>query len=214
MSRQKVLEMRHKVFGVHKVFDASETQGDSSSKKKKGKKVTGSGRVLPQGVRGAHGKFNRLQQRLDGREVVVDWLGRTESDVEEEERLARHGLSRVGQDADAHQRAFGRSIDSEDEQQFAETEDGLLPKPGQEMEDGENVVEHSSIRPMWLLKFFMGWGAMWTARTAAAATVNTRLSSPDPPDKGGRMGTSERHRPRRSDDDETMVDEDESRKDR
>ncbi|RXW25248.1 hypothetical protein EST38_g606 [Candolleomyces aberdarensis] len=214
LSRQKVLDMRHKVFGVHKVFDASETQGDSSSKKKKGKKVTGSGRVLPQGVRGAHGKFNRLQQRLDGREVVVDWLGRTESDVEEEERLARHGLSQAGQDADAHQRAFGHSTDSEDEQHFAETEDGSLPKPGQEMEDGENVVEHSSIRPMWLLKFFMGWGAMWTARTAAAATVNTRLSSPDPPEKDGHMGTSERHRPRRSDDDETMVDEDESRKDR
>jgi hypothetical protein len=215
--------MRHKVFGVHKVFDASgKTPGDSSSNKKKKKKGkttgTGSGRVLPEGVRGAHGKFNRLQQRLDGREVVVDSLGRTESEVEEEERLVRHGLSRMGEDTDAHRRAFGQPINSDedvDERQLVETQDGLLSKPCQEMEDAENAVEHSSIRPMWLLKFFMGWGAMWTARTAAtAATVNAGSSSPDPPDKDTGMGTSEHHRQRRSDDDETMVDEDESRKDR
>lgn len=208
--------MRHKVFGVHKVFDTSESagssnQGESSSGKKPGKKGTGSGRVLPEGVRGAHGKFNRLQQRLDGHEVVVDWLGRTESEVEEEERLARHGLSRAGQDADAHRRAFGHPIDSEDEQQ-AETKDGL-PKPGPEMEEAD-AVEHSSIRPMWLLRFFMGWGAMWSARTAAA-TVHADPTSPNSPEKDGRMG-SDHHGQRRSDDDETatMVDEEESRKDR
>ena len=153
--------MRHKVFGVHKVFDASETPGDSSKKKKNKSKTTGtgSGRVLPEGVRGAHGKFNRLQQRLDGREVVVDWLGRTESEDEEEERLVRHGLSWMGEDTDAQRRAFGQPIDSDedaDERQLLETQDGMLAKPCQGMEDAENAVEHSSIRPMWLLKFFMG----------------------------------------------------------
>ncbi|KAJ3536914.1 hypothetical protein NMY22_g5826 [Coprinellus aureogranulatus] len=100
LSRQKVLELRHKVFGVHGVFPdpASAGQGSSDSKgrqkpsqHKKG--GTGSGRILPEGVRGAHGKFNRLQKRLDGTEVVVDWLGRTESEVEEEESLGELALS-------------------------------------------------------------------------------------------------------------------------
>ena len=34
-----------------------------------------------------HGRFNRLQPRLDGRTRLVDYLGRTESDVEEESEL-------------------------------------------------------------------------------------------------------------------------------
>lgn len=41
---------------------------------------------------------------------------------------------------------------------------------GRAGEEGEDVgvVEHSSIRPMWLLKFFMGWGARWSARATVA----------------------------------------------
>ena len=113
-------------------------------------------------------------------------------------------------DADNHD-----SDEDADERQLLGVQDGLLAKPCQGMEDSENAVEHSSIRPMWLLKFFMGWGAMWTARTAAAAAaVKASSSSPDPPGKDAGMGTHEHHRQRRSDDDETMVDEDESRKDR
>ncbi|KAL4241904.1 hypothetical protein ABKN59_000448 [Abortiporus biennis] len=47
-------------------------------------KVFGTGRRLGQGVHGAHGQFNRIQWRIDGTEVLVDALGRTESEVEEE----------------------------------------------------------------------------------------------------------------------------------
>lgn len=57
--RQKVLELREKVFGT-------------------------GGRRLPPGVHGAHGRFNRLQWTLDGQERLVDYLGRTESEAEEE----------------------------------------------------------------------------------------------------------------------------------
>lgn len=58
--RQKVLALREKVFGT-------------------------GGRRLPVGVHGAHGRFNRLQWTLDGRERLVDFLGRTESEADEEE---------------------------------------------------------------------------------------------------------------------------------
>lgn len=57
--RQAVFALRHKVFGT-------------------------GGRRLPQGVRGAHGRFNRLQWTLDGKPRLVDYLGRTESEAEEE----------------------------------------------------------------------------------------------------------------------------------
>lgn len=59
--RRKVLEVREKVFGT--------------------------GRRLPQGVSGAHGRFNRLQRTLDGEYRLIDYLGRTESEVEEESDL-------------------------------------------------------------------------------------------------------------------------------
>jgi hypothetical protein len=35
-------------------------------------------------VHGAHGRFNRLQWTLDGQARLVDYLGRTESEAEEE----------------------------------------------------------------------------------------------------------------------------------
>ncbi|KAJ7771390.1 hypothetical protein DFH07DRAFT_1057717 [Mycena maculata] len=47
-------------------------------------KVFGNGRRLPPGKHGAHGRFNRLQWTLDGQERLVDYLGRTESEAEEE----------------------------------------------------------------------------------------------------------------------------------
>ncbi|KAJ7095410.1 hypothetical protein B0H15DRAFT_1020241, partial [Mycena belliarum] len=42
------------------------------------------GRRLPPGKHGAHGRFNRLQWTLDGQERLVDHLGRTESEADEE----------------------------------------------------------------------------------------------------------------------------------
>jgi hypothetical protein len=65
--RQKVLELREKVFGT-------------------------GGRRLPPGVHGAHGRFNRLQWTLDGRERLVDYLGRTESEDEEESSVDPQSL--------------------------------------------------------------------------------------------------------------------------
>ncbi|KAG6817424.1 hypothetical protein H0H87_009069 [Tephrocybe sp. NHM501043] len=59
-SRQKVLALRERAFGT-------------------------GGRRLAPGVHGAHGRFNRLQWTLDGRERLVDYLGRTESEAEEEQ---------------------------------------------------------------------------------------------------------------------------------
>lgn len=53
-------------------------------------KVFGAGRKLPQGVSGAHGHYNRVQWRLAGGQRLVDQLGRTEEEAEEE-----HGLPRV-----------------------------------------------------------------------------------------------------------------------
>lgn len=50
-------------------------------------KVFGTGRRLPQGVRGAHGPFNRVQWTLDGEERLVDRLGRTESEAGDEDEL-------------------------------------------------------------------------------------------------------------------------------
>lgn len=58
--RTKVLALREKVFG------------------------TGNRKLAP-GVHGAHGRFNRLQWTLDGRERLVDHLGRTQSEAEDDE---------------------------------------------------------------------------------------------------------------------------------
>ncbi|KAG6821260.1 hypothetical protein H0H93_002370 [Arthromyces matolae] len=104
-SRQKVFALREKVFGT-------------------------GGRRLPAGVHGAYGKYNRLQWTLDGRERLVDHLGRTESEAEEEES----GVPYLG-------------LAEEDKD--------------------EEVVQHPSIKPMWLLHFFTSWGARWGASAAA-----------------------------------------------
>jgi len=92
--------------------------------------VFGTGRRLGQGVHGAHGHFNRVQWRVDGTEVLVDALGRTESEVEEERGLP-----------------------------------GAHPIL-EEAEEGD-VVEHPSLRPTWLLRFFNYWGSRWGTASSA-----------------------------------------------
>lgn len=62
LSRKKVFELREKVFGA-------------------------GARRLPPGKHGAHGRFNRVQWTLDGERRLVDYLGRTEEDAEEENRV-------------------------------------------------------------------------------------------------------------------------------
>lgn len=108
-------------------------------------KVFGTGgRRLPEGVHGAHGPFNRLQWTLDGRERLVDYLGRTESEAEEEsglEHLRRDGGVRVDR---------------------AENE---------EEEEDDDLVAHPGIKPMWLLRFFTSWGARWSASASTPAVA-------------------------------------------
>lgn len=93
--------------------------------------VFGTGRRLPQGVKGAHGRFNRLQWTLDGRGRLVDVYGRTESEAEDEE-----GLPRL------------RPIIHEEE---------------------DDIVEHASLKPAWLLRLFNYWGNRWGASSGKAA---------------------------------------------
>ncbi|KAJ7498897.1 hypothetical protein FB451DRAFT_1203384 [Mycena latifolia] len=100
------------------------------------------GRRLPPGKHGAHGRFNRLQWTLDGQERLVDYLGRTESEAEEESVVDMDGFR--------------------------------LPPT----EDEEEVVEHPSMRPMWLLRFFTSWGAKWGAtQPNAEAKAMAKASS-------------------------------------
>lgn len=68
LSRKKIFELREKVFGA-------------------------GGRRLPPGKHGAHGGFNRVQWTLDGERRLVDYLGRTEDEVEEENRVDIPGVT-------------------------------------------------------------------------------------------------------------------------
>lgn len=74
-SRRKVFELREKVFGM-------------------------GGRRLPKGTHGAHGTFNRVQWTLDGQKRLIDHLGRTESEAEEESRVELSPTAIPGMDAD------------------------------------------------------------------------------------------------------------------
>ncbi|KAI0832438.1 hypothetical protein BC628DRAFT_315443 [Trametes gibbosa] len=122
-------------------------------------KVFGTGRRLPQGVRGAHGQFSRVQWTVDGRERLVDRLGRTESEAEEEEELPS--------------------------------------LPGMELAGDEEVdaVEHQSLKPTWLLRFFNYWGGRLgmgrgaanppDAKEQAKTTEDPEADSGDEKDHGG-----------------------------
>lgn len=96
--RQKVFAMRERVFGT--------------------------GRRLPQGVNGAHGRFNRVQWTLDGGTRLVDVHSRSESEAEEE-----IGLPWI--------------------------------RPTYREEDEGDVMEHTTLKPTWLLRMFNYWGNRW-----------------------------------------------------
>jgi hypothetical protein len=67
---------------------------------------------------------------------------------------------------------------------------------GAEEEDEEDVVDHPSLKPTWLLRFFTSWGAKWgasaailkkhddppiTPATPLVGAVTPRAQSPLPP---------------------------------
>lgn len=115
------------------------------------------GRRLAPGVHGAHGPFNRLQRGLDGRARLVDHLGRSESEAEEEEALAALGAYLDGP-ASAVEAAAGAGPPEEEE---------------------GAVVAHPGIKPMWLLRFFTSWGARWSAAAStppAPAPASEKMS--------------------------------------
>jgi hypothetical protein len=169
--RRKVWALRGGVFGEG---NSGAGAGDGDGNNGVGTDGLGSagvGRKLPEGVHGAHGSFNRLQWRLDGRSVLVDELGRTESEAEEEERFERGGAE-VDGDADV---AVARTGESALELEMSrEGGGGQDAMPGQAKDEGKTRKEdeeielefldrHLGIKPMWLLKFFTSWGARWSA---------------------------------------------------
>lgn len=155
----KVLDLRDKVFGT-------------------------GGRRLAPGTHGADGRFNRLQWALDGQPRLVDKLGRTKREAEEEDRLFSAGASVSG--INSVRRVSLRLEDDEggsfpvegpkeadsgavkSKREVGQTEavqQGLLSAAnGGEKEDDEDedeVVEHSGMKPMWLLRMFTKWGTGW-----------------------------------------------------
>ncbi|KAH8118294.1 hypothetical protein DFH11DRAFT_1723223 [Phellopilus nigrolimitatus] len=94
----------------------------------------------------SHGRFNRVQRTLDGRERLVDFLGRTESEVEEESELPE----------DAHLEGEG---DSEDEGEDGGHARGLSDEEGQ-------LQALSS----WLLALFTKWGRILGVGGTAGAS--------------------------------------------
>ncbi|KAF4574587.1 hypothetical protein EYR36_005935 [Pleurotus pulmonarius] len=143
MPRHKVLALREKVFG------------------------SGGRRRVKQGVYGAHGKFDRVQWTLDGRERLVDSLGRTESEAEEESIVEREKIIH------REDTAVGTEGDEDNGE-----EDLKLG------EDERDVVDNPTIKPMWLLQFFTNWGARWGAAVSVTAPEqSTSINGTAPPMK-------------------------------
>ncbi|KAL5530150.1 hypothetical protein ACEPAF_6407 [Sanghuangporus sanghuang] len=106
-----------------------------------------------------HGRFNRVQKRIDGRERLVDILGRTESDVEEEGELPEN----------VH---FESEEDSEEEADMhghPETE----------------TVQEGRFQAMsdWLLTLFTKWGRVSGVRGAEPLTSTEATSDTIQPKK-------------------------------
>ncbi|KAI0375656.1 hypothetical protein BV20DRAFT_1117203 [Pilatotrama ljubarskyi] len=130
-------------------------------------KVFGTGRRLPQGVRGAHGPFSRVQRTVDGKERLVDRFGRTESEAEEEEDLPH---------------LPGMELDTDDE---------------------VDAVEHQSLKPTWLLRFFNYWGGKLGLGRGAPNPPDGRAKTA--PEQQKEKASSENdHRSDQSDKDDTL----------
>jgi len=104
-------------------------------------------------MHGAHGRFNRLQWRLDGTERLVDRVGRTEEEAEEEVV-------------------------------------GIPFEPRLPEEDEGEVISNPSIKPVWLLRFFTNWGAMWGARTRHQANGDAAEKPADQVGNGSSIANS------------------------
>lgn len=123
--RKKVWELRSVVFGRENVLGV----GPGSNEMARGRK-TSKGK----------GRRRTSQWRLDGTECLVDTLGRTESEAEEESAIV----------------AEGERSEGEDETE-SEWETGVEKKDM--LGDGTEEGEREAMGPMWLLRVFMSWGA-------------------------------------------------------
>jgi hypothetical protein len=122
------------------------------------------GRRLPPGKHGAHGRFNRVQWTLDGKRRLVDYLGRTEEEAEEENRL-------------------------EEGQGVLDLKAVHAPPPPPL--DEEEVVEHAGMKPVWLLRFFTSWGARWSALRVGGGQPQHQQQQQNDPAVAGSQHTAE-----------------------
>ena len=180
--RRKVWDLREGVFGADAGSANASWGGDEQQQQQRRP-------LLPPGVHGAHGPFNRLQWRLDGQSVLVDQLGRTEGEAEEEALLDAEleisgsaapggGLANGPATAATPSTALpsgavGRHIGGPAE---AEGGAGLKPSSAEE-EDSDDVADHPGIKPVWLLRFFTSWRARWSAVAANSSSAPAGAST-------------------------------------
>lgn len=142
--RRRVFAIRDRVFGVRS--SSASGLGDA-----RGKRYPAA----------SHGRFNRVQRCLDGSERLVDFLGRTESEVEEESALPE--IMPDGADG----------ADEEDEEEAAAVERHLRAEEGEE----EGQVKALST---WLLTLFTKWGrVLGVGGASASAAASPSVVSAD-----------------------------------
>lgn len=131
--RRRVFAIRDRVFGVRST--SASGLGDA-----RGKRYPAA----------SHGRFNRVQRCLDGSERLVDFLGRTESEVEEESALPE--IMPDGAESDVE----------EEEEEAAAVERHLR---------AEEVVEEGQVKALstWLLTLFTKWGRVLGVGGASAS---------------------------------------------
>lgn len=145
--RRRVFAIRDRVFGVRST--SASGLGDA-----RGKRYPAA----------SHGRFNRVQRCLDGSERLVDFLGRTESEVEEESALPE--IMPDGADGAADEE------DEEDEEEAA-VERHLR---------AEEVVEEGQVKALstWLLTLFTKWGrVLGVGGASASAAASPSVVSAD-----------------------------------
>ncbi len=128
--RQRVFAIRERVFGTR-------------------------GKKRYAGAAESRGRFNRVQKTLDGKERLVDWMGRTESDVEEERELPEIMPGEAGDDDSEYevemQVSGVPSVQSLKERADADAKG----------DEQEGYVRSTSA---WLLELFSRWGRVMGVR--------------------------------------------------
>lgn len=141
--RRRVFAIRDRVFGVRST--SASGLGDA-----RGKRYPAA----------SHGRFNRVQRCLDGSERLVDFLGRTESEVEEESALPE--IMPDGADG---------ADEEEDEEEAVERH-----------LRAEEVVEEAQVKALstWLLTLFTKWGrVLGVGGASASAAASPSVVSAD-----------------------------------